>query len=107
MSGYLCNFYDVISSYLILLMILMILECGFNCGVIFGCMNFGVCYDLFFDNCIFYKMVFKMSCGFLFFVFCFFFIKVSLKYYMFFVIFNMFLFVFLFLDNLIVYFFFI
>uniref|UniRef100_A0A8W8M9J1 Apple domain-containing protein n=2 Tax=Magallana TaxID=2171616 RepID=A0A8W8M9J1_MAGGI len=62
-SGHLCNLYDVTSSHLTSLTTLTTSECGFNCGVTSGCMNFGVCHDSSSDNCTFYKTVSKTSCG--------------------------------------------
>lgn len=103
-SGHLCNLYDVTSSHLTSLTTLTTSECGFNCGVTSGCMNFGVCHDSSSDNCTFYKTVSKTSCGPSSSVLCFLFTKVSLKHYMFFVIFNMLLSAFLLLDNLTVFF---
>lgn len=104
-SGHLCNLYDVTSSHLTSLTTLTTSECGFNCGVTSGCMNFGVCHDSSSNNCTFYKTVSKTSCGPSSSVLCFLFTKVSLKHCMFFVIFNMLLSALLFLYNLTVYFF--
>lgn len=75
-TGHFCNLYDVTSTPLISLVALTTSECGFNCGMTSGCMNFGLCHDSTADNCSFYKSVSKTNCGTSSSVVCILFIKV-------------------------------